>query len=895
MDDYTPRRGLGLGAFDRPFEPERVDPREDAADQDAQSDHGAMSSSDEDSDEDGGDRMSRRRRRRNDDDDDDDSEDDDEARRRRQQEARKRAQTERLRAAARASSSTPTGGPAVATPDQPVAVGKNFGKFAGTGGLGLKMLMKMGYTPGTALGSKGEGIVEPIQVVKRPQGMGIAFNDFDERPDATLTPPPPPPQAPEPAKGNRTAAEKRAPTRVPSNAFKKSAKVKRTYLTAQDVLDRADDSGTPRSVDTATPVIDMRAGGVPDSVLDPTTTKLAELVQNMTLFADLGSHDLRQRALQRDRDRELLMSAQERQRGLRAAQKAQQDRIAQLTDLIARAAQAAKVPPISVESMPTTDSVRREIEDVQIDVASSMDVDRTAGASPMARRIDDSDATRIPDLVLDTLDALVAARESFPNLPFDALACSLVTPHVRVLLAEWDPLTAPHFGRAAFQRIKPAVHVPRTAAAAKKNARFDEDPQSLASNGDPTSSSNTGKSTYYDALLWHLWLPRVRAAVTGQWSVHDPTPLLALLDAWHPSVLTPSIYHYVVQHLILPRLRMAVDGWSPRTARKRPRRADAGTPMPAALHEWLFPWLESVHFSSEPVGMLFPTLVYKLTVYLQDVWDPAVDGMREGIRHVAPWRALWDKDAYAQFVGKTVIPKLTRFLAKDLVINPASQDLLVLDAAVIEWHPYIPSSLLAKVLVDGGFFMQWLDVLHQWLSAPDADLAEVGEWYATWRAYIPEDVANDAIAQPYFAAALELMQRAIAGEQLPPVAVLVPQVSSKTKVPATSTRTQVPLARASARVPTAGAGETVTYRDVVEAELASHGLMLVATHEAERGSGRPIYEVLGGQGSVRVYLDQGVLFAEAAAVAGSRTVWDPCDVAAVVRRAGGGSGGGRGR
>ncbi|KNE66953.1 hypothetical protein AMAG_11427 [Allomyces macrogynus ATCC 38327] len=887
MDDYTPRRGLGLGAFDRPFEPERVDPREDAADQDAQSDHGAMSSSDGASDEDGGDRIPRRRRRRNGDDDDDDSEDDDDARRRRQQEARKRAQAERLRAAARASSWTPTGGPAVATPDQPVAVGKNFGKFAGTGGLGLKMLMKMGYMPGTALGSKGEGIVEPIQVVKRPQGMGIAFNDFDERPDATPTPPPPPPPAPEPVKGKKPAAEKRAPPRVPSNAFKKSAKVKRTYLTAQDVLDHADDLGTPRSVDTATPVIDMRASGVPDSMLDPTTTKLAELVQNMTLFVDLSSHDLRQRALQRDRDRELLVSAQERQRGLRTAQLAQQNRITQLADLIARAAQAAKVPPIATAVVPTTDSVRREIEDVQIDPAAPMDVDRTVRALPRTRMVDENDASRLPDVVLEMLDTLVAARESFPNLPFDALACSLVTPHARVLLADWDPLAAPYFGRAAFQRIKSAVHVPRTAAT-KRNSRPNDDQQVLAPNGD-SSSNNSGKSTYFDALLWHLWLPRVRATVTGQWSVHDPTPLLALLDAWYPSVLTPGIYHYVVQHLVLPRLRMAVDGWSPRTARKRPRRANAGTPMPAALHEWLFPWLESMHFRDEPVGMLFPTLVYKLTVYLQDVWDPAVDGMCEGIRHVAPWRALWDKDAYAQFVGKAVVPKLTRFLAKGLVINPAHQDLSVLDAAVIEWHPHVPAPLLAKVLVDGGFFAQWLDVLHQWLSARDTDLAEIGEWYATWRAYLPEDVANDAVAQPYFAAALELMQRAVAGEQLPPVAVLVPQVSLPIKVSGPSTRMQVPLATASAHVPGAGSGETVTYRDVVEAELAAHGLMLVATHEAERDSGRPVYEVRGGgPGSVRVYLDQGVLFAQAA-MAGSGA-WDPCDVAAVVRRAGGGDG-----
>ncbi|EPZ32399.1 hypothetical protein ROZALSC1DRAFT_26933 [Rozella allomycis CSF55] len=63
------------------------------------------------------------------------------------------------------------------------ALDKDFGKFEQhTKGIGLKLLLKMGYKPGDGLGAKGEGMFQPIDAGKareKKSGLGASIHDVE--------------------------------------------------------------------------------------------------------------------------------------------------------------------------------------------------------------------------------------------------------------------------------------------------------------------------------------------------------------------------------------------------------------------------------------------------------------------------------------------------------------------------------------------------------------------------------------------------------------------------------------------------------------------------------------------------------------------------------------------
>lgn len=58
---------------------------------------------------------------------------------------------------------------------------RHFAKISTSSSVGAKLLARMGWTSGSGLGAKGEGIVTPIESKLRPKGAGLNYGGFGER------------------------------------------------------------------------------------------------------------------------------------------------------------------------------------------------------------------------------------------------------------------------------------------------------------------------------------------------------------------------------------------------------------------------------------------------------------------------------------------------------------------------------------------------------------------------------------------------------------------------------------------------------------------------------------------------------------------------------------------
>ncbi len=101
--------------------------------------------------------------------------------------------------------------------------------------------------------------------------------------------------------------------------------------------------------------------------------------------------------------------------------------------------------------------------------------------------------------------------------------------------------------------------------------------------------------TAWESLLWTLWVPKVRSAIkyvpqirsqadcrSNDWDATSPHLAVHLLESWDP-LLPDFIRDNILEQLILPKVRKAVETWDSRPSR-------SGKP-PRSLAGIVFPWL----------------------------------------------------------------------------------------------------------------------------------------------------------------------------------------------------------------------------------------------------------------------------------------------------------------
>lgn len=694
-------------------------------------------------------------------------------------------------------------------------MGQNGGTKAAAGtpsansnSFAAKIMAKMGYIEGQGLGATGRGRLAPIETQLRPQGVGLGAVK-----EKTM-------QAKEEEK--REAAF-RGEVLEDSEEEQKKRRRKLKDKRQSDLRNGASQPARPKAKFRTAIEIEAAADGleVPNilkSIIDATGTEAKLLTSTVGLMA---SHNTMVPS-----ETEAVKIARRARRDLEA--------FADEWNGLAERKKYFEMQEIQlVQELDEDDQISKNLQGLVEIIHQLQELNLTHPS------LDDNKSS-FEEVVVILESMQDGLHERIDGCAFQEIAVAALHPLFKTAIQDWEPLEDPVSVSPWIERLRGIFEI-------KSNTSSNE----LALQNDSYNPKTHSRSTtHYETMIYTLWLPPVRSAITNTWDVHEPTTLLNLLEAWQ-SLLPPFVLSSLFNHLIPQRLSSAVAAWKPRSAPKHRNRS----PLPQA---WLFPWLpyldEQHTDPKSPTGLLADVKrKFKSILATWDLTAGTVPGLDS-------WRSVLHSELSAILV-RHLLPRLAAHLSQNLVIDPADQDLDPLTQA-LQWNPFFSLSTTAQLLA-AEFFPKWHGTLHLWLTAsPNYD--EIREWYLWWKAQLhalvpsindlPIIDAEWTTGLDTIALALDLGPAAASQLPPPPAGPALPLGTATKAVAAT-----VPTGTGATKVP----DTPVTFRDVVEHWCDEHELFLAPLKQADVQSGLPLFRLTAsavGRGGVVVYLKGDVLW-----------------------------------
>lgn len=686
-------------------------------------------------------------------------------------------------------------------------------------GFAQKMMRKMGHVEGEGLGVSGGGMLEPIAVKLRPQGAGVGVVK-EKTAQAKAE--------------EKRAAEKRGEEYVDSSEEERRERrrrkeaIKRRAGDPSAGLEPATERRGRRArqkVRTIAEVEEQDGLQIPDvfkNFIDltgatPKQIKSSAELATMNPTVSQGNQTQREKAIKH---------AQLELEALTSTWRELQDR-KRYSEI--QEAQLNK----ELESIKSEENELKALSGV-IDQISAL-------------QVVDHDVHAQIQTILELFDQLGSQTNSTESIKQETAAAAL-NPLITASLESWSPLQNSTDLVSYLPRI-------RTLLEEEDN---EESLKNKKLNGLPDQTNDLARSRnldFYESILFSLWLPKVRSAITNEWDAYDPSPMLNLIDEWK-EVLPQFIKEIVIDQVVTSKLSERFRSWKPNSTRK------PNVKIPPA-HIWLFPWLEhlgSYHMDPHSADGLLAEIRRKFRATFGS-WNPD-KGM---IADLDEWLAVSSlKDDLHKDLDIKLLPRLTQYLRDNFEIDPSDQDRTPIDM-VLQWSEYFSAEKFSCVFID-AFFPKWFQILYIWLTS-DPNYEEVGQWYEWWHSVFPERLNSEPSISSQWEKGLVMMTNAVEhgleSLEKPEDARIIPDSEPEDVKKESTPRVEE---------------EPTTMKDFLEVFCSEEDLLLLPLRKAHPETGHPLLRITAsasGGGGVIVYVDGDVVMAQNKR---DRNLWEPLDI-----------------